>query len=269
MRALLLCSLVGFVIAGCQTKLDGQELAKIRDEYFANPIRQYQPNDPWHRSILYRLQTGHYGRFYNCDGEEQKRCSPYICWKNSDCPTIPCKSCLDCVNEEIYKVKRRICDGAGPCCSVGQTVAGQTCSCAQCVANRSPQQTQPIVRSNIFQSVEPLEQNVVQTKRCDCPKCRANSERLAANQPAVNSRNSESSVLKGTVQPIRSMNVKSKPVANLNSEMRNSSNVRSANSAQQVNSNLLSRLKARSSQASQQPLRQAQLMPQEHPELRR
>lgn len=196
MRAFLLLSFGFIVVAGLQVEINAQEIAKIRDEYFDNPIRRYQPNDPWHRSILYRLQTGHYGRFYNCDNEEQKRCSPYICWKNSDCPTIPKKNCLDCINDEIFKVKRRICDGAGPCCCAGQSPEPhQSCSCAQCAAAQTQRPNSQVARSNIFQSAP---QNVAQAKAqpCDCQECRAKSNKnvVDRNQSIVDTSNRETNV---------------------------------------------------------------------------
>ena len=180
------------------------ELAKIRDEYIKNPIRQYQPKDPWFRSNLFRLQTGHYGRFYNCDKEECKRFSPYICWKNSSCPTIPKKPCLQCVREELNKVRRRVCDGAGPCCN-----GGSECNCAKCVPTdrqygRSAEVSQhqqvaessvhptrkgdgtmidgTMIQGNIFEP--PVRTaNLKNQQPCDCEKCRANKR--ANNIPAV------------------------------------------------------------------------------------
>lgn len=57
-----------------------QELRRQRADY-PGPIA-YSPNDQNERSKRLRLQTGHYGFFYNCDDEECKRNSPYICWNN-------------------------------------------------------------------------------------------------------------------------------------------------------------------------------------------
>ena len=47
---------------------------------------QYCSEDPWIRGRIWLKQTGHFGWFYNCDCEEDKRKSPYICWKKSDSP---------------------------------------------------------------------------------------------------------------------------------------------------------------------------------------
>lgn len=63
-----------------------REVRQVRADY-PGPIA-YSPSDPDFRSKRYRMQTGHYGLFYNCDGEECKRNSPYIYWgaqQNADC----------------------------------------------------------------------------------------------------------------------------------------------------------------------------------------
>lgn len=57
-----------------------QELRLQRADY-PGPIA-YSPSDQDQRSKRLRLQTGHYGYFYNCDDEECKRNSPYICWNS-------------------------------------------------------------------------------------------------------------------------------------------------------------------------------------------
>ena len=63
-----------------------REVRQVRADY-PGPIA-YSPADPDFRSKRYQMQTGHYGFFYNCDGEECKRNSPYIYWgaqQNADC----------------------------------------------------------------------------------------------------------------------------------------------------------------------------------------
>lgn len=57
-------------------------IRQIADDY--RQPTHYSPDDPWTRSAVYRNHVGHFGLFYNCDGEEAKRCSPYICWKSQD-----------------------------------------------------------------------------------------------------------------------------------------------------------------------------------------
>ncbi len=105
------------------------EFAKFLDEYVCNPIRQYQPNDPWTRSRFYQVQNGYAGLFRDCDNEEQKRCSPYICWKYSHCPTVR-ERFIDFISPDLDQVKQRIKDGAGACCGSGSP---GVCSCSKCV----------------------------------------------------------------------------------------------------------------------------------------
>ncbi len=57
-----------------------REMQLQRADY-PGPIA-YAPTDQDTRSKRLRMQTGHYGLFYNCDDEECKRNSPYICWNS-------------------------------------------------------------------------------------------------------------------------------------------------------------------------------------------
>jgi hypothetical protein len=64
--------------------------------------------------------------FYNCDGEEDKRNSPYICWKThyeKDLP--PRRGLWRGLKIDISQVRQRIRDGAGDCCPSG-------CNCLRC-----------------------------------------------------------------------------------------------------------------------------------------
>ena len=180
---------------------NGQELAKIRSEYIDNPIRQYQPADPWHRSFLYKLQTGHYGRYYNCDGEEEKRNSPYICWNNYDCPTIPKKNCIDCVNEQLHKIKRRIRDGS--CRSSNcSTCQSSTCNCGQSgyVAQPQNHESQVVRRQgNIF---EPELATSKTRKTCNCKSCQAKLNSNAVTHRSDVNSHSLQQVLLGQPEPV-------------------------------------------------------------------
>lgn len=103
---------------------------------------QYSPNDPWYRGKLYRYQTGQYGFFYNCDGEECKRNSPYICWKTHYERSWPRpQHLIPHIREEIENVKWRIANGSchprekcSTCrstnCQCGHTNGG--CATGQC-----------------------------------------------------------------------------------------------------------------------------------------
>lgn len=110
------------------------EARKARNDYRDDRVFRYQPEDPWTRSKLFKTHMGHGGRFYNCDGEEQKRYSPYICWKlhfENDLP--PRQRFLDCLGCEIAEIKQRIMDGAGACYRT------DSCNCDECQTVRQSQ----------------------------------------------------------------------------------------------------------------------------------
>lgn len=88
------------------------------------PVIRYQPNDPWARGKVFNIQTGNSGFFYNCDGEQAKRNSPYICWKPDDEPMFPpLFAPWKSWRNQIGEVRQRVQDGS--CCSLG-------CSCHDC-----------------------------------------------------------------------------------------------------------------------------------------
>jgi hypothetical protein len=91
------------------------------------PVR-YQPTDPWDRGVIFRNQTNHGGLFYNCDQEECKRDSPYICWKSA---TTGRQSNLDYWRRQAAKLKWRV--NAGKCCDPGP-YPGCQCDPAVCLA---------------------------------------------------------------------------------------------------------------------------------------
>jgi hypothetical protein len=108
----------------------------------------YQPSSPQNENLLFRAQTGHYGRFYNCDGEESKRNSPHICWKRSHDPQLPIwLGWRERIRHEASQIIQRVIDGS--CCGGGGTVcpdcetnANMTppcpeCNCAQCGSQHS------------------------------------------------------------------------------------------------------------------------------------
>lgn len=117
----------------------GQELRKALNDYRNERPFNYQPSDPFVRSKAFQVQTKHYGLFYNCDNEECKRNSPYICWKThyeKDFPTT--MSVRERIRHEVAQVKQRILDGAGMCaagcdCQQCQTPSNQGgCQCSEC-----------------------------------------------------------------------------------------------------------------------------------------
>lgn len=129
----LICS-IGLV-AGTQ-QAHGQLSQALNDFKFDRPF-QYAPGDPWTRSKLFKLQTKHFGFGYNCDGEECKRSSPYICWKHHTENDLPCKTgCCQRLKQTASDVKQRIADGncvqcaqAEPCQSCQQAKCGGCCDC--------------------------------------------------------------------------------------------------------------------------------------------
>jgi hypothetical protein len=106
-------------------QIQAQEFAKVRSDYGSGAVT-YSPADPWTRSKLFNTHTGHSGRFYNCDGEECKRNSPYICWKtNHQSLTPPRRGLLNQLRRDQGKIGQRIADGAGACsCPKCQSVGG-------------------------------------------------------------------------------------------------------------------------------------------------
>lgn len=92
---------------------------------------QYSPADPQQRGRLFNLQTGHAGAFYNCDGEEDKRFSPHICW-SSRCGSPWYRSISDVLRwkRDRIEIAQRICDGAGACC--GKKCKSSSCGCSAC-----------------------------------------------------------------------------------------------------------------------------------------
>ena len=87
------------------------------------------PDSPWTRGRFWLRQTGHFGLFYNCDCEERKRCSPFLCWRPSDSPW-PGQRLRDCIYCDIKNIKQRILDGSASCC--GDRKSRQPCKSAHC-----------------------------------------------------------------------------------------------------------------------------------------
>ncbi|MEM7785880.1 MAG: hypothetical protein AAF623_21205 [Planctomycetota bacterium] len=123
---LILCLTVLNMITLCSLADAQTERRKFLQDYRDDRPFQYQPSDPFVRSKIFKTHIGHGGLFYNCDGEENKRCSPYICWKIHDeydlPPRQPFFRMLRC---EIDEIKQRIIDGAGPCYD-------DSCGCDDC-----------------------------------------------------------------------------------------------------------------------------------------
>lgn len=145
MRFSIIATVFACLICGQLGKPESSEaqgLGQAIHDYWLDKPFQYQPSDPWVRSKIFQIQTGHYGRFYNCDQEECKRYSPYICWKTHYEKDIPPRRGLwGGIKQDIAGVKQRIRDGAGDCwpnnrdgadCQQTQSGSAPNCSCAEC-----------------------------------------------------------------------------------------------------------------------------------------
>ena len=112
---------------------NAQEVRKAIRDYKTDRVFNYQPSDPWNRGKMFNIHTKNYGKFYNCDGEENKRNSPYICWKphtDKDFPTHV--RMIDCIRNDLSEVRQRIKDGAGACYA-------ENCNCSECQSCQQPQ----------------------------------------------------------------------------------------------------------------------------------
>ena len=92
-----------------------------RDYKIDAPI-QYQASDPWDRGFNFRNHINHAGFFYNCDGEECKRNSPYLYYLQA---TEDCRfNARQYIRRQIDEVKWRL--QAGGC---GDALCYPGCDC--------------------------------------------------------------------------------------------------------------------------------------------
>jgi len=144
----ILLALTGFLFCLPNASV-AQELAKIRHDYFLNPTGKYSPSDPWTRSRIWRRHTGHFGKFSNCDCEEQKRYSPYICWKNADFPFVG-EGLFFQWHRDVQRIRQRIADGSCHCgCQHGDHAVA--CDCNRC-ANREEKAVETTPPATPFES---------------------------------------------------------------------------------------------------------------------
>ena len=118
---------------GSNQQAHGQ-LAQAIDDYKNDRPFQYAPCDPWTRSHLFNRQTKHSGLAYNCDGEESKRNSPYICWKThyeNDLPTRV--GWWNRLSRTAAEVKQRIADGS--CTTSCQETSSCKCRQTSCTSS--------------------------------------------------------------------------------------------------------------------------------------
>lgn len=119
------------------TSAVAQEVRLTVRDYVTQPCRPYSPDDPCQRSKWFRLQTGHFGYAYNCDGEECKRNSPYIYWTApTNHPIPPRHRWLKEARCDLREALGRIADGSCAQCETGCNHCGGS-GCSLCQQTRS------------------------------------------------------------------------------------------------------------------------------------
>ena len=78
----------GALTGMCCGRTDTALGQNLYQDSHVNRTGHYSPSDPWVKGHVFRTHTGHDGLFYNCDGEEDKRCSPYIRWPQRPCDDL-------------------------------------------------------------------------------------------------------------------------------------------------------------------------------------
>ncbi len=117
--------LVGF----CLTSFSTVQAQTLRRDYVVDAPIQYRVSDPWDRGLVFRRHIGHAGFFYNCDNEQCKRQSPYICFKSEH---RGCReTCLNKWRRQIAEAKWRL-DAGG--CGCPNNYPGCDCEPGICLA---------------------------------------------------------------------------------------------------------------------------------------
>lgn len=138
-------SILSMTIVVLVVLIAGEATGQIRDFGLeARRTYHYAPELPGGiKGWIYRETTGQNGRFYNCDGEEAKRYSPYIDWStNCHCEYLPTWGTV--LRRDIREVKERVRSGAcrdGNCVDVTSLATPDDAVTAQQLAknkNRQP-----------------------------------------------------------------------------------------------------------------------------------
>lgn len=127
------CPLFALILATLSMNAAAQVPAVIRD--YQQPM-SYGPDYPWEKGNIFRWHTGHAGRYYNCDCEEQKRYSPYIDWYTV-CNRDRVRPYGQVVRSDIREVRQRVHRGARRC----KDFAADSGFCANCLAENSPSES--------------------------------------------------------------------------------------------------------------------------------
>lgn len=183
----------------------GQEVRNAIRDYRDDRVFNYQASDPQHRGKLFNVHTGHYGKFYNCDSQEDKRNSPYICWKPHHENDFPNRlGFCENLRRDITEIKQRISDGAGNCqssCNCQQCQLPQKrqtyqpqqhaypsdCPCVQCAMSNNGPTNSPSGSTEVF-DVDIKTVSTQQTKpSCNCRSCQLSSSSNPAGLGISNS----------------------------------------------------------------------------------
>ena len=182
-----------------------KDIRETRRDYRLEKPFQYQPSDPWYRGKVFNTHTGHYGLFYNCDNEECKRNSPYICWKvhherdfpkwkrpryyiiqdlnkirsrisNGGCaPHSPCRECEECVDNGNSIVRNVTADSQNLTKESGiaseRSIGFHKHAYSQ---KRTSLRENGVSARNGLQNVDELNRPAEnrQATNCSCPNCR-------------------------------------------------------------------------------------------------
>ncbi len=84
-QSVRLCGILLSVNFGLVAPVGAQNFVQ---DYLRQPLGSYSPCDPWQKGHIFRTHTGHDGLYYNCDQEEEKRCSPWIHWPQRPCDDL-------------------------------------------------------------------------------------------------------------------------------------------------------------------------------------
>ena len=122
---LSLCLMAFAFVSSCNT-VSAQTLRK---DYVVDAPVQYQVTDPWDRGRVFRNHIGHGGFFYNCDNEQCKRDSPFLCFKSENRGKRP--SCLQQIRRQLAEAKWRL-DAGG--CGCPGNYPGCDCEPGICLA---------------------------------------------------------------------------------------------------------------------------------------
>lgn len=129
--AIAVCS---FVIVS-HAEAQRHPVADFVRDYFKLVPRAYSPDDPWTMGHVLRKEVGFGGFFFNCDGEQNKRYSPYIRW---NCQIVDCPKRLihDPLIQQLHEIRQRVRWGGCIDCQANYQDAasyhggGVQCNCA-------------------------------------------------------------------------------------------------------------------------------------------